>query len=75
MSNTRGGRRIKFVIWEYAYPHSESAKKTGKGQEFKIFEGEYKRPVNAFADMLNYWGNRINQAFIAEVNKDLPKKE
>ena len=78
MSNSRGGRRIKFVIWEYAYPHSDSAKKNGVGQEFPIYQGEYQRPIKAFAAMLNYWGAQINRAFtenIEPVNKDDAKKK
>lgn len=71
MSNSRGGRRVKFIIMEYAYPHSDSAKKLG-GVDYKIYEGEYKRPIRAFADMLNYWGGQINKAFTEPIEK--PKK-
>ena len=52
MSNGHGGRKIKIVVWEYAYPHSESAKDKMLGAEWKIFETKYQRPSQAFADFI-----------------------
>jgi len=52
-----GGRRIKIVVWEYAYPHGEEAKRCGRGQEYPIFQtGDskhpYQRPTNAVEDFI-----------------------
>ena len=47
MSNDRGGRRIKIIVQEYAYPHSNSAKENGVGQVFPIIDTGFVRPTNA----------------------------
>lgn len=52
MSNEHGGRRIKICVYEYAYPHSESAKKCGRGQEFPLCTLDYHRPANACSEFV-----------------------
>jgi hypothetical protein len=73
MSNKHGGRRIKIEVWEYPYPHSESAKQHGLGHPFKVFQTEYKRPINAFGDFMGYWAKQANNAFLLNKNKEEDK--
>jgi hypothetical protein len=59
MSNTRGGRRIKIQIVEYAYPHSKSAKENGVGQAYTIYTSgdngkHFQRPTKAVEDFV-FW--------------------
>ena len=59
MGNDRGGRRIQISVVEYAYPHSNSAKENGVGQEFPIFKSgdkqhKYVRVTNAVEAFVAY---------------------
>ena len=61
MSNDHGGRRIKMVLYEYPYPHSDSAKEKGLGKPYIIFETSYQRPMQVHRAYREYLDKKATE--------------